>query len=60
MKKETILYRADEPEKGRVGVWKSMERVVRENEYYMYVLWRGAKWRVSEHHGTWYLRYQIR
>ena len=60
MGRETILYRADEPEKGKIRVWKSIKRVVRDTDYYSYVLWRGHKWRVTEHEGTWYLRYQVR
>lgn len=39
-----VWYRADNPEKNRIMVWKSVQRKIRQGNGYEYILWRGYKW----------------
>ena len=57
--KEKIWYRADEPEKNKIGVWKCIERVVHEGNGYDYIRWRGYKWVVWKPCGEWEVKYQM-
>ena len=54
MNKEKVWYRADDPEKNKIGVWKSVERVIHEGTGYEYIKWRGYKWEVWNPNGSGY------
>lgn len=46
MKKSKVWYRNDNPEKGKVFVWKYIERVVHHEETYSWIVWKRYKWKV--------------
>lgn len=54
-----VWYRADDPEKGKVRIWKFIERKIRQGNGYEYILWRGYIWVVWCPDGSYRIKYQL-